>query len=549
MKYCYLGYVNKRAKTYEKFILMTVGRALKYIDESLLVSKVFANRKMAAMLALGFSAGLPILLVYTVLSAWLRESGASRSTIGFFVVVGFAYSLKFIWAPLVDRMKIPGFSKLLGNRRAWILFSTLGTTLAILSMSFQDPSKDLVSVAFCAVLIAFSSATLDVCVDAWRVDISKNEEQAAMSAVYQLGYRFGMVSAISGGLFLADIGGYQLTYIGLAFLALLGSSTPLWAAEPHKKNKSTNENKTEAFNCLLKGSLTLLIISALLYLGIKDGGYLRYIGSSLYNIYEGIYSYLPAGVGKRIAFFVLVIFSLLPFLGTVFFLTLGRSYLKKDEIYNVPIIGDLADLVKRTGWMALLVFAIVVSYRISDTTMGVMAMPLYIDLGYSKAVIGGVKGIFGISMLIFGAFAGSWSVAKIGMSKTMIFGAFVTIFTNLNFAWLATVSTPNTIYLFSTIGADNLAAGFSGSVFIAFMSILVNKKYSASQYALFSSLFALYGKSLAAFSGVLADKVDYVWFFVLTSVLGVPALIFVLYAWLNGFTDSINEDAVAKSCL
>ena len=549
MKYCYLGYVNKRAKTYEKFILMTVGRALKYIDESLLVSKVFANRKMAAMLALGFSAGLPILLVYTVLSAWLRESGASRSTIGFFVVVGFAYSLKFIWAPLVDRMKIPGFSKLLGNRRAWILFSTLGTTLAILSMSFQDPSKDLVSVAFCAVLIAFSSATLDVCVDAWRVDISKNEEQAAMSAVYQLGYRFGMVSAISGGLFLADIGGYQLTYIGLAFLALLGSSTPLWAAEPHKKNKSTNENKTEAFNCLLKGSLTLLIISALLYLGIKDGGYLRYIGSSLYNIYEGIYSYLPAGVGKRIAFFVLMIFSLLPFLGTVYFLTLGRSYLKKDEIYNVPIIGDLADLVKRTGWMALLVFAIVVSYRISDTTMGVMAMPLYIDLGYSKAVIGGVKGIFGISMLIFGAFAGSWSVAKIGMSKTMIFGAFVTIFTNLNFAWLATVSTPNTIYLFSTIGADNLAAGFSGSVFIAFMSILVNKKYSASQYALFSSLFALYGKSLAAFSGVLADKVDYVWFFVLTSVLGVPALIFVLYAWLNGFTDSINEDAVAKSCL
>ena len=174
---------------------------------------------------------------------------------------------------------------------------------------------------------------------------------------------------------------------------------------------------------------------------------------------------------------------------------------------------------------------------------------LYIDLGYSKTVIGAVKGVFGISMLIFGAFAGSWSVAKIGMSKTMVFGAFVTIFTNLSFAWLATVSTPKTVYLFSTIGADNLAAGFSGSVFIAFMSILVNKKYSASQYALFSSLFALYGKSLAAFSGVLADKVDYMWFFVLTSVLGIPALIFVLYDWLNGFTDSINENAVAKSCL
>ena len=528
---------------------MISSRALKYIDESLLISKVFASRKMAAMLGLGFSAGLPILLVYTVLSAWLRESGASRSTIGFFVVVGFAYSLKFIWAPLVDRLKIPGFSKLLGNRRAWILFSALGTALAILSMSFQDPSKDLVSVAFCAVLIAFTSATLDICVDAWRVDISKNEEQAAMSAVYQLGYRFGMVSAISGGLFLADIGGYKLTYIGLAFLAFLGSSTPLWAAEPHKESKSIRENKIKAFNCLFRGLITLLILAVILYLGIKEGGYFRYIGRFSYNIYQDVFSNLPSGVVKSIGFFVLFFVSLLPFGGTIFFLTFGRSYLNRDEIYKVPIIGDLADLVKRTGWMALLVFAIVASYRISDTTMGVMAMPLYIDLGYSKTIIGAVKGVFGISMLIFGAFAGSWSVAKFGMSKTMVFGAFITIFTNLSFAWLATISTPKTIYLFSTIGADNLAAGFSGSVFIAFMSILVNKKYSASQYALFSSLFALYGKSLAAFSGVLADKVDYMWFFVLTSVLGIPALIFVLYDWLNGFTDSINENAVAKSCL
>jgi len=439
-------------------------------------------------------------------------------------------------------------------------------------MSFQDPSKDLVSVAFCAVLIAFTSATLDICVDAWRVDISKNEEQAAMSAVYQLGYRFGMVSAISGGLFLADIGGYKLTYIGLAFLAFLGSSTPLWAAEPHKESKSIRENKIKAFNCLFRGLITLLILAVILYLGIKEGGYFRYIGRFSYNIYQDVFSNLPSGVVKSIGFFVLFFVSLLPFGGTIFFLTFGRSYLNRDEIYKVPIIGDLADLVKRTGWMALLVFAIVASYRISDTTMGVMAMPLYIDLGYSKTIIGAVKGVFGISMLIFGAFAGSWSVAKFGMSKTMVFGAFITIFTNLSFAWLATIktmvfgafitiftnlsfawlatiSTPKTVYLFSTIGADNLAAGFSGSVFIAFMSILVNKKYSASQYALFSSLFALYGKSLAAFSGVLADKVDYMWFFVLTSVLGIPALIFVLYDWLNGFTDSINENAVAKSCL
>ena len=172
---------------------------------------------MAAMLVLGASAGLPILLVYTVLSIWLREAGVSRSAIGFFVLVGFAYSLKFLWAPLVDRVKIPGFSELLGKRRGWMLFAILGTALSMLAMSFQDPTASLANVALCAVLVALSSATLDICVDAWRVDSASNEKQAAMSAVYQLGYRFGMIIAVSGGLFLADIGGFGLTYAGLAF--------------------------------------------------------------------------------------------------------------------------------------------------------------------------------------------------------------------------------------------------------------------------------------------------------------------------------------------
>ena len=205
---------------------------VKKLDDIFMVSEIFASRKMAAMLALGASAGLPILLVYTVLSIWLREAGVSRSAIGFFVLVGFAYSLKFLWAPLVDRVKIPGFSELLGKRRGWTLFAVLGTALSMLAMSFQDPIVSLANVALCAVLIALSSATLDICVDAWRVDSASNEEQAAMSAVYQLGYRFGMIAAVSGGLFLADIGGFGLTYGGLALLALIGGSTPLWAGEP-----------------------------------------------------------------------------------------------------------------------------------------------------------------------------------------------------------------------------------------------------------------------------------------------------------------------------
>lgn len=520
------------------------------LDEIFLVSKIFASKKMMAMLALGFSAGLPILLVYTVLSLWLREAGVSRSAIGFFVVVGFAYSLKFIWAPLVDRIKIPGFSILLGQRRGWMLFAILGTALSMVAMSFQDPASNLANVALCAVLIAFSSATLDICVDAWRVDSGSNQEQAAMSAVYQLGYRFGMIAAVSGGLFLADFGGFKLTYSVLAILAFIGGSTPLWAGEPDWQSSGYIQPKRQfakIIGLVMMGVATLMLIAAFLYFGMREGGYLRILGANMAGLYEAIFSNISPNGRKFIGGVFLGFMFLLPFLGTLYFLTLGQKHLEGEAIYTVPIIGDFADIVRRTGWMALIVFAIVATYRISDTTMGVMAGPLYIDLGYSKSVIGSVKGAFGITMLILGAFGGGWAATKCGMARAMIIGAILTILTNLVFAWLATVSAPKAIYLFATIGADNLAAGFAGSVFIAFMSILTNKNFSASQYALFSSLFAFYGKSLAAFSGVLADKIDYMWFFVVTSAFGVPALIFVIFTWASGFTDGINENGIPKS--
>ncbi len=529
---------------------MPTQSLLKKLDETFLVSEIFASRKMAAMLALGASAGLPILLVYTVLSGWLREAGVSRSTIGFFVIVGFAYSLKFLWAPLVDRLKIPGFCTLLGQRRGWILFSILGTALAMLAMSVQDPTTNLGGVALCAALIAFSSATLDICVDAWRVDSANNTEQAAMSAVYQLGYRFGMIAAASGGFILADIGGFKLTYSVLALVAFIGGSTPLWAGEPNwVRDKFRPENRSlfSTLSLFSAGLFTLFAIAAFLYFGMVEGGYLRRAGALIKSGFNAALSGFSDQGRTRLGASLLIFTFLLPFLGTIYFLTLGRKLLAQERTYTIPIIGDLADLVRRTGWMALLVFAVVATYRISDTTMGVMAVPFYIDIGYSKSVIGVVKGAYGITMLIFGAFFGAWSASKHGLARAMIIGAILTIITNLVFAWLASISEPKTAYLFATIGADNIAAGFAGSVFIAFMSILTSKTYSASQYALFSSLFAFYGKSLAAYSGVLADKIDYMWFFVVTSAFGLPALIFVIFAWLSGFTESVDENAMAKT--
>lgn len=517
-------------------------KALQRLNETFLLSEIFASRKSFAMLGLAFSAGLPILLVYTVLSAWLREAGVSRTAIGFFVWVGFAYSLKMLWAPLVDRVKIPGFSKWLGNRRGWTLLAIFGTAMAMFAMTFQDPAKDLAGVALCAVLIAFSSATLDICVDAWRVDSGTNEEQATLSAIYQLGYRFGMIAAVSGGLFLADIDGFGLTYAGMGVLAVIGGSTLLWAPSPDtalSKISGVKHGLGQVLIYLATGLAFLLVISAFLGFGLMEGGYLRVFGSWIAKGFSSIFSFVPDGSRGAVLKSLLAFMLALPFLAALFFLTLGRKMLKADATYHVPIMGDFADIVRRTGWMSILVIAIVATYRISDTTMGVMAMPLYIDLGYEKSLIGSIKGIFGITVMIVGAFMGGLSAIKIGLARSMIIGAVILILTNLAFAWLATIAEPKAIYLLVTIGADNIAAGFTGSVFIAFMSIMTSKQFTATQYALFSSMFAFYGKSLAGFSGQIADAVGYEWFFIITSLFGIPALLFVIITWASGFTEKI----------
>lgn len=501
------------------------------LDEFFLVSKIVKSRKMAAMLALGFSAGLPIMLVYSTLSAWLREADVSRTEIGYFVWVGFAYSLKFLWAPIVDRVRIPVISNWIGNRLSWTLLAIIGVSMAMLAMGFQDPSKNLANVAICAVFIAFGSATLDICVDAWRVDAGDNEEQATLAAIYQLGYRFGMIMAISGVLWIAEAASWQVAYWSVAGVSLIGAITPFWAS----RNLESKDQFISGWRPFIIFSASLV---AIIYAG-WPGSVVRRALSSLVEKYatlgDNTQILLPLLTGLSII--------LIPFLFAIFLLTIGRKMLVSESLYHVPIVGDYSDIVRRFRWLTLLILLIVLTYRISDYTMGVMAMPLYIDLGYAKDTIGQVKGLFGISVLIFGAFLGGWSALRYGLAKTLIVGAVLTILTNMAFAWLASVTSPKAIYLFVTIGADNLAAGYAGSVFIAFMSTLTNRKFTASQYALFSSLYAFSGKFLAGFSGLLADAIEYQMFFVVTALFGIPALIGVLIGWRVNLIPETTPDS------
>jgi len=480
------------------------------------------------MLALGFSAGLPIMLVFSTLSFWLRSTGVSRSAIGFFVWVGFAYSLKFLWAPLTDRFRIPVLSGLIGNRLAWTVLAICGTAVSMIAMGFQDPAQNLYRVAYCAIGIAFFSATLDICVDAWRIDVSDDEEQAMMAATYQLGYRFGMILAVSGVLMVVDLTSWKMAYWCVAGVAFLGAVTPFWATRPPEPSA---RDKAPTNWGLLLGGMTLI---SLLVLQLQKGallrGWLADVGTSLAGLSPAIKLLLPLSFGMSIL--------MIPFLAAVYFMTIGRKALTKEAIYDVPILGDFADIVRRFGWVSVLILLIVITYRISDYTMGVMAMPLYNDLGYSEGTVGIVKGVYGITMLTFGAFVMAWSSLRFGLPKTLIAGAVLTIITNLAFSWLAQAETPRAIYLFVTIGADNLAAGFAGTALIAFMSTLTDRNFTATQYALFSSIVAFSGKFLAGFSGVLADAIGYQDFFLITALFGLPGLVFVLIAVKINFVPS-----------
>jgi len=405
------------------------------LDDVFFVSKILTSRKMAAMLALGFSAGLPIMLVYTTLSAWLREVGVSRSAIGFFIWVGFAYSLKFLWAPLTDRVRIPILAGLIGNRLAWTAIAICGTAAAMVAMGFQDPAVNLTRIAYCAIAIAFFSATLDICVDAWRIDVSGDEEQAMMAATYQLGYRFGMIMAISGVLWIADISSWKMAYWTAALIALIGSTTPFWATTPPEPSQRDKAPTNWAVVGLSLAAISLLVVQ------LQKGAALRNALAALgenFMAHSAVFKVLvPLSMGVSII--------LIPFLFAAYLMTLGRGTLQKAALYDVPIVGDFADLVRRFGWITLLILIIVLTYRISDYTMGVMAMPLYIDLGYDKGVIGQVKGFYGITMLMVGAFMMAWFSMKYGLPKTLVVGAVLTITTNLAFAWLATVTQPKAI--------------------------------------------------------------------------------------------------------
>ena len=457
----------------------------------------YRHGSVRAALFLGFSSGLPLLLVFGTLSARLREAGIERTTIGFLSWIALTYAFKFAWAPLVDRLPLPLLTTWLGRRRGWMLLAQSVVVLGLLLMAGFDPRADLLSLAVAAVAVAFASATQDIAVDAWRIEATGAELQGPTAGAYQLGYRVAVLAAGAGVLYLAELYDWHTAYLAMAALGLVGIVTTLIIREPPP----------------------------------------------------------PATTGDA-----------------ALFERAGDSIPSRTAAwFATAVIGPFADYFRRMGWLGVAILAFIGLFRISDITLGVMANPFYIDLGFSKADIATISKFYGFWMSIGGALVGGTIVVRYGIRAPLIWMALLLPLTNLLFALLAAVGRPDVRLLAATISADNFVTGISGSVFIAYLSSLTNTAYTATQYALFSSLMMLPGKILGGWSGAIVDWAQlhgwtlplvgdllpriaqapqhqgYVLFFLYTTVIGLPAVILSIWLTRQDLTIPVAETGTAAT--
>ncbi len=417
------------------------------------------------MLFLGFSAGLPFMLVFSTLSAWLREVGIERATIGMLSWVGIIYSIKFFWAPVVDRLPLPLLGRWLGRRRSWMLLAQAGIATGLFNIAQLDPVGHLGVLAALALLVAFSSAMQDIAIDAWRIEAVPPPMQGVMAAAYQLGYRIAIMVGSAGALWIAAEKGWMASYTAMAAMVGVGIVTTLLIPEPRPKVAAQSIDQERRVVEWLERK-----------------------------------AHWPDALQQLGAWFV------------------------------GAVVCPFVDFFTRYGTrLAILMLAFIASYRLTDFTMGVMANPFYLDVGYTLKEIAAVAKGFGVVMSILGTLIGGVAVARLGTVRSLALGSVLVIGSNLLFMTLAWQASPSLGGLAMVVSADNLAMGVAGTALIAYLSGLTSASYTATQYALFSSMYALPGKLLMGTSGFVVDAIGYPWFFVYTSALGLPALVMLYF--------------------
>lgn len=471
---------------------------------------VFAERRTAVMLALGFAAGLPNLLIFDTLSAWLRDDGMSLEIIAFFSLATLVYSFKFLWAPIIDRAAIPVLTAKLGYRRSWMLVTQGAIMLGLLAIATVDPRTHLMAVALFAVFTGFASATQDIVIDAWRIEAADMTRQGAMAAAYQWGYRIAMIVAGAVPLILADHYGWNLSYGLMAFLMAVGIAAVLAAPQEEKHTVRTipvADMKAAPRKEIAEWGLRLLLILfGALCLGSGLSGNATFMADIVQTM-----GFDKAATGLQTAWtapngiwlqLVGVLLGFAVIAGSAWPIPGIRT---RPGVYLAHALGDpLKDFFSRFGKTAFLILALICLYRLSDFVLNIMT-PFYLDLGFTKTQIAEVRKIFGVPMSMIGIFLGGWSIARYGIMRPLIVGAFAVPLTNAIYSWLATVGA-DMPSLFFTIGVENICSAYAGTCLIAYMSGLTSAGFTATQYALFSSLYSLPGKLIGSLSGRIVES-------------------------------------------
>ena len=472
---------------------------------------VYGERRVFAMLLLGFAAGLPNLLIYDTLSAWLRDSGVSLEVIAFFALATLTYALKFVWAPLLDRTSIPGLTRLLGHRRSWMLATQGVIILGLWLISGTNPVGALPVVAAFALMVGFFGATQDIAIDAWRIEVSDDSRQGAMAAAYQLGYRVAVIVAGAVPLVLAQLYSWNLSYAVMAALMGFGVLGVLLApreAEHSIRPIPVGDIPSRPWAERIEWVVRLALIFAaavIIGTGLTDKGdaLITVFGWALPEatraaVLDGLEQGDAAGVLIQFAY-VLIGFAML---AAACWPVPGMK--TRPGAYLAGSFGQpLMDFFQRFGRLAGPILALICLYRLADFVLNIMN-PFYQDLGFTLIEIAEVRKVFGVVALSIGVIIGGWSVARLGLIRTMVIGAFMSPVSNLIFAWLATQG-HDLGALFVAIGIDNVATGYAGTALIAYMSSLTSIGFTATQYALFSSLYALPGKIIATQSGKIVE--------------------------------------------
>lgn len=410
-------------------------------------SRVYLDKRMLTMIALGFSSGFPLLLVFGTLNLWLKDSGISYAAIGLFSLVKTPYSFKWAWSPIIDRLRLPLFG-CLGRRRGWAVFTQIILMVSIWGMATVDPSATPLTLAFFAILVTIASASQDVVLDAYRIESFSNKEQGAGVAIFVLGYRFGLIFSGAGAIWMASAMSWNNVYLIMSLGSLVGMIAVLCAKEP-----------------------------------VKDE------------------DFIPA-----------------TFRGTF------KQRLKK--FLRTAVYDPFKDFMLRQNWGLILVFIFL--YRMSDAYMGPMAYPFYDDMGFTKVEIAYVSKIYGMIATIAGGIIGGLFINRMGIMKSLFFFGILQGATNLMFVVQAYVG-HNIYVLMLSISMDNIAAGMGATALVAYLSSLCNVAYTATQYALLSSLMSFARDIFASTSGFLVGAVSWAMFFFITSLMVIPGLVLLMY--------------------